>query len=171
MYKIADRKVLKTYKLIESVWILDKKSGICIFEENLSEDDINTNISADLASAFLSAISIFVDETFSDGIQSIEFQKRMLFFRFTEKLLYVFVFSKSARISKREKERMMNEIIHNFNIRFKDILSQDKGLGHISQFKVFSDDLKEIMRVKSPIEHLVNFLSLPKRELIKLINS
>ena len=147
---------------------LAKDSGICLFEKYLSENEDNLNISADLASAFISAISIFVDETFSDGIQNIEFQKRKLYFRFTDKLLFVFIFSKSIKIPKREQDRIMNQVIKNFYKRFGEDLDNEKFITHISNFKVFSEDIAEIMRAKTPIENLMNFIGFLKGEQINL---
>ena len=168
MYRITNNKLIKFNKLIESIWILDKKSGICLFEENLSISESNVDISADLASAFISAISTFVDETFSDGIQNIEFQKRKLFFRFTDKLLFVFIFSKSVKITIREQNKIMKEIMNDFYSRFGDKLEQGDFMNQVSDYKIFSENLKEIVRTKSPFENITNFLSFLKGDLVKI---
>lgn len=158
MYQITNNKILNRKKSIESVWILDKKSGICLFEENLHEDKNKTNFSADLASAFISAIATFVDETFSDGIQNIEFKKRKLFFRFTSKLLFIFVFSKSTKMLKHEQERLMNKVVKKFYSRFGDNLGKQMFVSRTSNFNGFSEDLAEIMRPKLPKENMINFI-------------
>ncbi len=158
MYRVTNNNILQGKKLIESIWILDKKSGICLFEENLHGVENKTNFSADLASAFISAIATFVDETFSDGIQNIEFKKRKLFFRFTSKLLFVFVFSKSTKMLKHEQERLMNKVVKKFNNRFGHNLGKKLFISRTSNFNGFSEDLAEIMRPKLPKENMINFI-------------
>ncbi|MHA1147683.1 MAG: hypothetical protein ACTSR8_05515 [Promethearchaeota archaeon] len=168
MYRMTNGRLIKSNKLIESIWILDKNSGICLFEENLSQDQIGSDISADLASAFLSAISTFVDETFSDGIQNIEFQKRKLYFRFTNELLFVFVFSKSIKTTKRDQDRVMNDIMKSFFLKFGDKLENGDFMNCTSDFRIFSKDLNEIIRAKSPIENFLSLINFLKGERLKV---
>ena len=143
--------------LLENLWVLEKQSGICLFEKSFVENQ-SEKISVDLASAFLTAISSFVDETFSDGIQSIDFQKRKIHFRFRGRLLFIFIFSKSVKSAHRAKEKLMNRIIDKFYEQYQHILDEQEVLSNISQFSSFSDKLEEILESKSPLDHLLTFL-------------
>ncbi|TFF90764.1 MAG: hypothetical protein EU548_01365 [Promethearchaeota archaeon] len=143
--------------LLENLWVLEKQSGICLFEKSFVENQ-SEKISVDLASAFLTAISSFVDETFSDGIQSIDFQKRKIHFRFRGRLLFIFIFSKSVKSAHRAKEKLMNRIIDEFYEQYQHILDEQEVLSNISQFSSFSDKLEEILESKSPLDHLLTFL-------------
>jgi len=118
--------------LLENLWVLEKQSGICLFEKSFVENQ-SEKISVDLASAFLTAISSFVDETFSDGIQSIDFQKRKIHFRFRGRLLFIFIFSKSVKSAHRAKEKLMNRIIDKFYEQYQHILDEQEVLSNISK--------------------------------------
>ena len=74
--------------MIESLWILDNESGICIFEENYT-DITKEGTSTDLISAFLSAILSFANETFTDEIKHIQFSNHRILFEFSNSFLFV----------------------------------------------------------------------------------
>ena len=83
---------------IESLWVLENMSGICVFEENYV-DFTNEGMSTDLIGSFLSALLTFADETFTDEIQHVQFANRKIIFEFSKYLLFIVAVNEKAPLS------------------------------------------------------------------------
>ena len=136
--------------LIESLWVLENASRICIFEQNYV-DFTKDGMSTDMVSSFLAAILTFADETFTDEIQFIKFSNRKMLFRFSKYLLFVIAISdKDENRSNRIKE-LCNNIVNQFNEKYEQIFENNQWNGNTSIFDDFSEDLKEIVK-KEPLK-------------------
>ena len=60
--------------LLDYLWIVEKKSGICIFQKCYYPTANYTKLSPDIISGFFTAFSIFIDEAFSDDLKQVEFK-------------------------------------------------------------------------------------------------
>jgi len=131
--------------LIDSLWILEASSGLCIFEENYV-DFTKEGISSDLVASFLSGILTFAGEAFADEIQYIQFSNRKIFFEFTKRVLFVIAISEKENNGYSQVKRMNNEIAIRFNKKYKNVISNDNWSHNITTFANFSEDLKEIVK-------------------------
>jgi hypothetical protein len=132
---------------IESLWILERRSGICIFEENYI-DFTKEGISSDMVGAFLAALLSFARETFTDEIQNIQFSNRKVFFKFSKHWLFVTV-SGNNKNNYHKIKGINNEIEEKFKLKFENIFEKDDGWnGNTSLFQDFSIDLKKIVKIK-----------------------
>ena len=143
---------------IESLWVLDNVSGICVFEENYV-DFTNEGMSTDLIGSFLSALLTFADETFTDEIQHVQFSNRKIIFKFSEFLLFIIAVNEKAPISDFQVKKKIDEIAKVFNAKYQHIFDRDehKWGGNISQFESFSEDLRKIVK-REPLS--IKFLQL-----------
>lgn len=133
--------------LIESLWVLDNVSGICVFEENYV-DFTNEGMSTDLIGSFLSALLTFADETFTDEIQHVQFSNRKIIFKSSEFLLFIVAVNEKAPISDFQVKKKIDQIARMFNAKYQHIFDRDehKWGGNISQFDSFSEDLRKIVK-------------------------
>lgn len=131
--------------IIESLWILDDESGICIFEENY-RDITKEGVSTDMIASFLSAILMFAGETFAEEIQHIKFKNSKIIFDFSDHFLLVIAVSGDS--SDFRTKLIASEVKTRFNERFQDILADGQWAGgDISVFNPFSEDLAEIIEI------------------------
>jgi len=145
--------------LIESLYILEKDSGICLFEENYV-DITKDGISTDLISSFLSAILSFADETFADEIQHIQFSNRRILFNFSEHVLLVIAVHKETPATDFQIKRMIDNIASQFDQKYSIIFETDQWRGDITQFNDFSQELYEIVKrepLKLKLLQLIDF--------------
>ncbi len=135
--------------LIESLWILEKASGICIFEEyyvDFTRDGIET----DLIASFLSALLSFADEAFEDAIQHIKLSNRKIVFEFSECVLFVVSISDDAPATDGQIKKAIEQIAKKFNDKYRAVLENGKWGGNVDLFSNFSQDLKDIV-MKEPV--------------------
>ena len=144
--------------LIESLWVLESRSGICVFEENYV-DFTNEGISTDLIGSFLSALLTFADETFTDEIQHVQFSNRKIIFKFSEFLLFIIAVNENAPISDFQVKKKIDQIARVFNAKYQHVFDRDdhKWGGNISQFEPFTEDLRKIVK-REPLS--IKFLQL-----------
>ena len=144
--------------LIESLWVLESRSGICVFEENYV-DFTNEGISTDLIGSFLSALLTFADETFTDEIQHVQFSNRKIIFKFSEFLLFIVAVNEKAPISDFQVKKKIDQIARVFNAKYQHVFDRDdhKWGGNISQFEPFTEDLRKIVK-REPLS--IKFLQL-----------
>ena len=144
--------------LIESLWVLESRSGICVFEENYV-DFTNEGMSTDLIGSFLSALLTFADETFTDEIQHVQFSNRKIIFKFSEFLLFIVAVNEKAPISDFQVKKKIDQIARVFNAKYQHIFERDKHRwgGNISQFEPFTEDLRKIVK-REPLS--IKFLQL-----------
>lgn len=76
--------------IIEGLWILERSSGLCIFER-MYENIINSEVSRDLICGFFSAISNISRLSFSDDIQYIKLYKKKIVFESSNDLIFVLI--------------------------------------------------------------------------------
>lgn len=130
--------------LIDGLWVLEKTSRLCIFEENYV-DFIKEGKSTDIVSSFLAALLTFADETFIDELQFIKFSNRKILFMFSKYLLFVFAINDKDTNKDYQIKAICNIIINRFNEKFNYIFENNNWNGNISIFESFSDDLREIV--------------------------
>ena len=131
------------HELIESLWVLERNSGICLFEENFEKDATN-GISIDLICGFLSAISVIAVEAFEEDIKYIELSRRKLFFKNTANFVFITSIRNQKRLNHQKVKNLMdqisNEFMERFDINFK---RWDRNVYH---FQPFSENLKLILK-------------------------
>ncbi len=132
--------------LIESIWILDKSSGLCIFEE-IYEDFIKKGLDSDLIASFLSAILNFAGETFTEEIQFIKFTNRKILFEFSERTLFVIAIDDRDETPDYCIKEIIKEIVEKFNDKYESFLKDD-WLGNTALFSSFTEDLRVIIKRK-----------------------
>jgi hypothetical protein len=132
---------------IESLWILEKKSGICIFEDNYV-DFTNVGISSELIAGFLSALLTFAGKAFSDNVEFIKFSKRKMFFEFTKFFLFVIAINENVPYDETQVIKIRKTISKVFSKRFQDIFTNNNWDGDITVFYNFSEDLQYIVERK-----------------------
>ena len=131
--------------LIESLWILENQSKLCVFEENYS-DFTKDGISSDMIGSFLAALLTFAKESFTDEIQSIKFSNRKIVFKFSKHLLFVIAFSDKDINKDHQIKEISNELVNRFNEKFEHYFENHSWNGNTTIFESFSDDLKEIVK-------------------------
>ncbi|MFO8019825.1 MAG: hypothetical protein R6U96_14470 [Promethearchaeia archaeon] len=135
--------------LIESLWILSSKSGICIYEENY-EDITKDGINVDLISSFISALLTFADEAFTDEIKHIKFANRKIVFHFSDYFLFVIAVNDQAPATDAQIKKVIFKIAEKFNDKYYTLFAEDKWNGNIETFDPFSKELRKIVK-KEPI--------------------
>ncbi|MHA1283512.1 MAG: hypothetical protein ACTSQP_13500 [Promethearchaeota archaeon] len=134
--------------LIESIYILEKESGICLFEQNY-EDFTKEGISADLISSFLSALLSFADEAFADKIQHVQFVNRKIIFEFKDRILFVIFINNKTLLTDFELRKIIEKIAEKFFEKYSEII-EDEQFYNVSLFNDFSKDIYEIVK-KEPL--------------------
>lgn len=128
--------------LIESVWVLEKNSGICIFEQNYGMIK-NEKISIDLICGFLSAISLLAVEVFDESINYIELSKRKIYFKNTTNFVFIFSILNKGRLNTKKIINLINSTSDEFNTQFNsDFENWDRNVYH---FEPFSEHLNSIL--------------------------
>jgi hypothetical protein len=136
--------------LIDSIWILETCSGICIFEENYV-DFTKEGLPTDMVGSFLTALSTFADEAFVDRIQHIKFSNRKIIFRTSKYFFFVIAISDDEHVSESQFRYISDKIIAKFNERYEAMFENQNWTGNVTIFRDFSTDLKEIVK-KEPLK-------------------
>ena len=165
--------------LIESLWILENSSRLCIFEQNYV-DFIKEGKSTEIVSSFLAALLTFANEIFTDEIQFIKFSNRKILFKFTPHLLFVFAINDKDTNKDYQIREICNRIVKRFNDKYGYIFENNNWNGNISMFDNFSEDLREMINreplkikifeifdVKEHIKKVESFIKKKKRHLVK----
>ncbi len=140
--------------LIEGLWILEKSSGICIFEENYL-DFTKGNVSSEMVGSFLATILTFAGEAFTGELQHIKFSNRKILFKFSENVLFIIAINDRNSDNSIEIDKIYDEIANKFNEKFQFVFKNGDWNGNTNIFNNFADDLKKIVK-KEPIK--VKFL-------------
>lgn len=151
-----EKKLLKS-SVIDCLWILDKDSGLCIFEREYKSTK-ELAICSNLISGFLNAISTFIDETFSEGIEVMNLSNRKIYFNYTEELMFVVLFSSSFKASMNQFDNIMNKIIKNFYRRFGEAFTETFWCSKPYIFKSFEEELDSIISGTIPVAHFLEML-------------
>ena len=136
--------------LIESLWILEASSGICIFEENYVDFTVE-GVSTDLIASFLSALLTFAGEAFTEEIQHVKFTNRKIYFQFSEYVLFVIAVNDNERYKDSQIIKIKNKIAKRFYDKYNSVFTNDSWSNNIRIFSDFSEDLKEIVN-KEPLK-------------------
>lgn len=128
--------------LIESFWVLERTSGICLFEENLEKDATN-GISIDLICGFLSAISVIAVEAFEEDIKYIELSRRKLFFKNTDNFVFITSIKNQKRLNHQKVKNLIDQISNEFIAKFD--INFERWDRNVYHFQPFSEDLKSIL--------------------------
>jgi len=131
--------------VIESIWILELKSGVCLFEEvykDLTKDDIDSN----LMLSFLSALLSFAGEVFTDKIKHIALSNHRIFFDFSKYILTVVAINDEIQINEMQIRKFIYILTEKFNNKFQTVFDLERWNGDIDQFNEFSEELRKIMK-------------------------
>ncbi|MFX0018365.1 MAG: hypothetical protein ACFFAK_04195 [Promethearchaeota archaeon] len=129
-------------RYFENLWIIEKKSGICIFNKNFKYLK-KKHLSIDLICGFLSAISMLALEAFSEDIKYIKLSNSKLYFKYTTNFLFVLSIQKENRFNSNKIRTLINDISDLFIFYYdKDFESWDRD---IRQFKAFSKYLAKLI--------------------------
>ena len=145
--------IIENVPLFDGIWILEKKSGICLFSIVVENNSV-IEISDEILCGFFSAISTIANHTFTEEISYIDTTSRRICFRNSSK--FSFVFSIDYKRQRRSRiESIINLIIDEFvNLFEKDFERWDRD---ISSFESFLPRLKNLFSKKKEsllcIEH------------------
>ncbi len=129
-------------RYFENLWIIERKSGICIFNKN-SKFLKKKHLSIDLICGFLSAISMLALEAFAEDIKYIKLSNSKLYFKHTTNFLFVLSIQNENRFNSHKIKTLINDISALFLFYYdKDFESWDRD---IRQFKAFSKYLANII--------------------------
>ncbi|MFX0031219.1 MAG: hypothetical protein ACFE9P_01030 [Candidatus Hermodarchaeota archaeon] len=132
----------KSPNLIQNLWIIERTSGICIFEKNF-EENRKIQFPNNLICGFLSAISMLALEVFAENINYIKFSNSKLYFKKTSNFLFIFRFQNQHPYS---SQKIMN-LIKDISKMFADMY--DNTVQHwnrdVRQFKTFSRHLEKLL--------------------------
>jgi len=125
------------------LWIIEKESGILIFEQVFEEIQI---IDSDLISGFFVAMMSFAQETTNQEIEFIQLKQ----IRISFKLLYRFIFAIATEhdVEYEETEEFLKKIHERFESKYKNVLQQG-FVGETSIFNNFAQDIEDVLGKKS----------------------
>lgn len=125
------------------LWIIEKESGVCIFEQTFEEIQI---IDSDLISGFFVAMMSFAQETTKQTIEFIQLKQIRIAFRF----LYRFIFAVATEhdVEYQDTEQFLQNIQERFETKYKNILQQG-FVGEVTIFNNFAQDIEDILGKKS----------------------
>lgn len=128
--------------LLQNLWITEKTSGICIFEENFDKHS-RFKFSNDLICGFFSAISMLALDVFTEDISYIKLSNSKIFFKNSKNFLFIFRFQNQFDYTPHKIKSLVNRISKIF-VEIYDITFQNwnRDLYH---FKYFSNHLKNIL--------------------------
>ncbi|NVM02405.1 MAG: hypothetical protein HWN67_08710 [Candidatus Helarchaeota archaeon] len=161
-------------KILQEFWIVEKKSGRCMF--NRSYGDVATD--PDLLTSFLSALYRFSEEvsTKQQGIESVEMGGLKWVYIDKDNLLYI---AAAEKIDKTSNIRSQVNVVRiNFTKKYPESKEDDfseKWDGNITKFEVFTEkideltdhwkklekvtDAAELMDILEVFQHIFNRLS------------
>ena len=129
-------------RYFENLWIIERKSGICIFNQNFKCLK-KKHLSIDLICGFLSAISMLASEAFAEDIKYIKLSNSKLYFKRTMNFLFVLSIHNENRFNSHKIKTLINDISDLFVFYYdKDFESWDRD---IRQFKAFSKYLADMV--------------------------
>ena len=130
--------------LIESLWILERKSGLCLFKEIYNEI-IDQTISNDLICGFFSAVSDITNEAFRTDLQYIKLMNLKIYFEFIENLIFIIAIN-DDEFNDYEIQYLSCIIAEIFINKYQPYLYDWNN--NVTYFKDFSEDLEKIVRRK-----------------------
>lgn len=129
---------------ILKIWIMQKDSGLCIFEQSFSEDAMN--IDSDLIGGFLSALQGFSYEVVNSSIEYVKLRDYLLYYDFSKE--YTFVYLADPDTSTKEMKRTSESIVEAFEKRF-GTGPDSVFTGDVSKYAEFGSDMETLLDSKS----------------------
>lgn len=126
-----------------NVWIIDRKSAVCIFDKKFTDSDIDP----DLISGFLVAINSFGQEISNRSIQSIKFEDYQIAVEVSE--FYYLALAYRDGMPAKTTKKLLSDIGDKFDEQFCTHLECFSG--NVDVFAEFDDPLEKIVQ-KRPSE-------------------
>ncbi len=136
------------------VWILEKKTGLCLFQQRVK----HLNVDSDIFTGFLLANLQLGEEVSQQKISCIEFSELKIAFKITS--LVVIAVAVDNKTSKKDFMCFLDLLAHEFHHQFEAELKDWKG--NCQQFQKFEPNVEKLLRRKE-----LEFLVLKKLALSK----
>jgi hypothetical protein len=129
--------------LIEAIWIIERSSGICIYEQTYEEIE-STDISTDLISGLFSAFVDITKQFFKQCVDYIKLRNSRVYFTITSELIFIVKFEEDFLLDEEIEEIMFN-IVDAFICEFQETLLHWNG--NLKAFEGFTFILNEIIGI------------------------
>ena len=123
---------------LSNVWIIEKRSGYCVFESNFRK----LNMDANRASAYLKGIVNFGNELVDKELQQIGFQDLILYFSSAENC--IIAAAVIGKVKKKDIQYLLDILGTEFNGRYRKILTEWDG--NVNPFSEFTEYLEILMQ-------------------------
>jgi hypothetical protein len=143
---------LKVSNYIQSIWILELKSGINVFEQNYSDVPMDS----DLISGFFMALKNFGREITHGEIEEIAFNNMKIFLKSSKNLLLACSATEIA--SKKAMNELLDVILFEFEHQYGSIFTN--WAGNCEIFLPFQDFVQRLLNKKRvSVDKLIDFPS------------
>jgi len=132
--------------LVNHLWILERKSGDCLFEHEFKSVTSHSQFPPDLISNFFMAFSRFIDEIYFDKIKKIKFQKQKFYFKVTEEHMFIVSTNLLKKSLESKIEDFFLKIIEKFYQTYPRKKEDKKKLSTILNFSDFINAIEELER-------------------------
>jgi len=148
---------------ISHIWIIDRESGICVYEVSWNED----NIDSDLVSGFLLATYTFGQEIAGKDIRTIDFGDLQILFTVRRHFLVALTVPGKRTISAR---KLLQRVAKQFETDYGGTI--ESWTGRCAEFQGFDDVLARILGAsptprKCPLYQLWSKLRSPGQKLLE----
>ena len=133
----------KSFYLIEAIWVIDRGSGVCLFDKYY-KDQGDSGISSDLICGFFSAFVDISEEFFAEQVDYIKFRTSRLYFSFIHNVIFILKFEDDLLLEE-EIEDILFEIAVEFIKEFHDKLANWNG--NLRVFEDFNGILDQIVAI------------------------
>jgi len=133
----------KSFYLIEAIWIIDRGSGVCLFDKYY-KDQGDSGISSDLICGFFSAFVDISEEFFAEQVDYIKFRDSRLYFTYVENIIFILKFEEDLLLEE-EMEEILFEIAVEFMKEFQENLAEWNG--NLCTFEDFNRILDQIVAI------------------------
>ncbi len=129
---------------MKHLWILNRDSGICLFEQNFGDKSTVSQLDSDLFTGFVSAIFSFFQAIKESSIDMMVLQDGVLNYRVSD-LIVIVILSEKTELAATTKQ-FLSEIEHKFLSDYKSALETNLG-DDVAIFQPFSQKLEQIVRM------------------------
>jgi hypothetical protein len=134
----------KAISEILKFWIIQRDSGVCVFEQSFSESAMN--LDSDLIGGFISAIMNFSDEVVHSKIEFVKLKDYLLFYDFSKEFIFVYLCSEDAQV--RNIKKISDRVVATFAERFE--LNSEQGFtGDVTKYGDFAGEIETLLDTKS----------------------
>lgn len=148
--------MIKRDFMVNQIWIIEKQSGICIFNKKFSENSPDLN--PDIVSGLFTAMNVILSQSFSGDLQEIILSNQKLYFKFTEELLFIIHLNKRTLMSDYKIKKIFRKIIDEFYAKFNHKMKQIDWFTRISDYECFELELDDILESKLMIDSFLGQL-------------